>query len=62
MVYLHGRGHSGDMHTFWDLIEVDANRNAMGQAHPGEDRVHRSHPLTVGLRVRNINGAPILST
>jgi hypothetical protein len=31
MVYLYGRGHSGDkLHTFWDPIEADADGDALG--------------------------------
>jgi hypothetical protein len=58
MVDLHSGSHPLDkLHTRWDLIEVDADWDALGEAHPREDRVDRSHPLIVGLRVRNINGA-----
>ena len=32
---------------------MDANRDALGQAHPGEDGIDGSNPLIVGLRVRN---------
>src|ERR1700756_3681759 len=39
------------------LIDMDANRNALGQAYPGEDGIDGSNPLTVGLRVRDVDGA-----
>jgi hypothetical protein len=32
------------------LIDMDANRDALGQAYPGEDRIDGSNPLIVGLR------------
>ena len=44
------------------LIDMDADRYALGQAHPGEDRVDGSDPLTVGLRVRNVDARAMLST
>src|SRR6476646_9352504 len=39
------------------LIDMDANRDALGQAYPGEDGIDGSNPLTVGLRVRNVDCA-----
>jgi hypothetical protein len=39
------------------LINADANRNALGQAHPGEDGIDVSDPLIVGLRVCNVDCA-----
>jgi hypothetical protein len=33
------------------------NRDALGQAHPREDRVDVGDPLSGGLRVRNVDGA-----
>ena len=33
------------------LVDLDANRNALGEAHPGEDRVNGSDALFVGLRI-----------
>ena len=35
---------------------MDADWDALGKAHPGEDGVDRSDPLTVGLRVRYVDG------
>ena len=58
MVDLHSRSHPLDkLHALWDLIDVDADRDALRKTYPGEDRIDRGHPLIVGLRVRNINGA-----
>src|SRR5580704_19649494 len=39
------------------LIDMDANRDALGQAYPGEDGIDGSNALTVGLCVRNVDGA-----
>ena len=39
------------------LVDMDADRDALGQAHPGEDRVDGRDPLPVGLRVRHVDGA-----
>src|SRR6266403_5074184 len=39
------------------LIDMDANRDALGQAYPGENGIDGSNPLTVGLRVRNVDCA-----
>jgi len=36
---------------------MDANRDALGQAYPGEDGIDGSNPLTIGLRVRDVDGA-----
>jgi hypothetical protein len=36
---------------------MDANRDALGQAYPGEYGIDGSNPLIVGLRVRNVDGA-----
>ena len=58
MVDLYSCSHPLDkLHALWDLIDVDADRDALRKSDPGEDRVDRSHSLIVGLRVRNINGA-----
>src|SRR6266446_5910900 len=55
---LHSSRHPGcEDHTLRHLIDVDAHRNALRQAHPGEDRVDRGEPLPVGLRVRHIDAA-----
>src|SRR3981189_2794466 len=36
------------------LIDMDANRDALGQADPGEDGIDGSNSLTVGLGVRDV--------
>jgi hypothetical protein len=36
---------------------LDAHRDALRQAYPGEDRVDSRHPLIVGLRVRDVDRA-----
>jgi hypothetical protein len=36
---------------------MEANRDALGQAYPGEDGIDGGDPLTVGLRVRDVDGA-----
>src|SRR6516164_2045385 len=57
-VDLHGRGHARrEDHTLWNVVDVDAHRDALRQAHPSEDRVDLSQPCPVWLRVRNVNGA-----
>jgi hypothetical protein len=44
-------------HALRHLIYVDAHWNALGKAHPGEDRVDRGKPLLIGLRVGDVDGA-----
>src|SRR5262245_24775187 len=44
-------------HVRRDMIHVDANRDALGQPYPGEDRIDGSNALTVGLCVRNVDRA-----
>src|SRR6516165_1884583 len=39
------------------LIDMDADRDALSKAHPGEDRVDISDALVVGLRIRNVDRA-----
>ena len=39
------------------MIDVDADRNALGQAHPGEDRVDRGEALLGRLSVGDVDGA-----
>lgn len=34
-----------------NVVDLDADRNALRQLHPGKDRVDGSHPLSTGLRV-----------
>ena len=36
---------------------MDANRDSLGQADPSEDGIDGSNPLTVGLRVRDVDCA-----
>src|SRR3954452_11235957 len=38
------------------LIDLNANRNPLGQTHPCEDRIDAGDPLSGGLRVRDIDG------
>ena len=39
MVYLHRRGHPLDkLHALWDLVDVDADRDAPRETYPREDR------------------------
>src|SRR5882762_87593 len=53
-----GRGHTGRKnHARRHLIDMDADWDALGKAHPREDRVDRRHPLIVGLCVRDVDGA-----
>ena len=55
---MHGGGHAGrEHHTIGHLIDVDAHRDALRKTDPGKDRVHVGKPLSVGLRVRNIDAA-----
>jgi hypothetical protein len=39
------------------LIDMDANRDALRQAYPGEDGIDVGNSLTVGLRVRDVDCA-----
>src|SRR3984893_11123190 len=58
VIDLHGGRHPGRKdHALRHLIDVDAHRNALGKAYPGEDRIDRCKPLLIGLRVRDIDGA-----
>src|SRR5262249_11721029 len=41
----------------WDIVQMDADRYALGQPHPGEDRIYGSNAPIVGLRVRNVDPA-----
>jgi hypothetical protein len=36
---------------------MDANWDALSQAHPGEDRVDGGNALTIGLSIRNVDRA-----
>src|SRR5712671_4211581 len=51
-------GHAGRKHDIGGhLIDMDANRDALGQAYPGEDGIDVSNALTIGLRVRDVDCA-----
>jgi hypothetical protein len=51
-------GHAGRKDdAWWHLVDMNANRDALGQAHPREDRVDVGDPLSGRLRVRNVDGA-----
>ena len=55
---LHRGRHPGrEDHTLRHLIDVNAYWDALRQPHPSEDRVDRGQPLSVGLRVRDIDPA-----
>src|SRR5689334_25093088 len=50
-------GHAGRKDDArWHLIDMDTDRDALGQAHPCEDRVDVGDPLSGGLCVRNVDG------
>src|SRR6185436_17031549 len=56
--YLNGGRHAGRKDDIGGhLIDMDAHRDALGQAYPGEDGIDGSHPLTIGLRVRDVDCA-----
>src|SRR3954453_13871678 len=58
IIDLNGGRHPGREDDAWRyLVDMDAHRNALRQAHPGEDRVDSSYPLIVGLRVRDVDRA-----
>src|ERR1700761_8262380 len=58
IVYLNGGRHAGRKDNIGGhLIDMDTNRDALGQAYPGEDGINGSNPLTVGLCVRNVDCA-----
>src|SRR5690348_13117313 len=58
IIDLDGGGHAGRKDDARrHFIDMDADWDALGKAHPGEDWVDRSDPLIVGLRVRNNDGA-----
>src|SRR5205823_9791761 len=58
VIDLDGGGHAGRKNDARrHLIDMDADRDALGQAYPGEDRVDIGDPLIVGLRVRNVDRA-----
>ena len=58
IVDLNCGGHAGRKDDIGGhLIDMDANRDALGQAYPGEDGIDGSNPLAVGLRVRDVDCA-----
>jgi hypothetical protein len=58
IVDLDGGGHAGGQDDAWGhLIDMHANRDALREAHPSEDRVDSRDPLIVGLRVRDVDRA-----
>jgi hypothetical protein len=62
IVDLNCGGHAGRKDDIGrHLIDMDANRDALGQAYPGEDGIDGSNPLTVWPRVRNVDCAPGLA-
>src|SRR5229473_7971054 len=55
---LHGASHAGrQYHAFRHLIDVDAHRDALGQPHPGEDRIDVGQALAVGLGISDVDAA-----
>src|SRR5215471_1739188 len=55
---LHRCSHPGrEDHTLGHLVDVDPHRNALGEAHPGEDRVDIGETLPVGLCVCDVDAA-----
>src|SRR5262245_10521446 len=51
-LYLDRSGYAGDeTNAIGNLLDPDAHRHALGQPHPGEDRVDGGQPLLVGLRI-----------
>src|SRR6266568_6303886 len=51
---LHRASHAGRQdHAFRHLIDMDAHRDALGQPHPGEDRIDVGQALAVGLGIRD---------
>src|SRR5260370_28815056 len=55
IVDLNCGGHAGRKDDIGGyLIDMDANRDALGQAYPGEDGIDGSNPLTVRRRVRDV--------
>src|SRR6476469_7987595 len=55
IVDLNCGGHAGRKDDIGGhLIDMDTNRDALGQAYPSEDGIDGSNPLTIGLRVRNV--------
>jgi hypothetical protein len=62
---LHGRGRAPprhQAHAVGHLIDVEAHRDALRQAYPGEDRVDRGEPLLVGLGVGDVDAAAMRAT
>src|SRR5258708_10372036 len=63
---LHGSRHaSHQSDVIRHLIDMNAYRHTLRQPHPGEDRIHRSEPRLIRLRVRDIDAsgdAPDMAT
>src|ERR1700686_1018555 len=58
IVDLNRGGHAGRKDDIGGhLIDVDVNRDALGQTYPGEDGIDGGNALTVGLCVRNVDCA-----
>src|SRR6516225_10547248 len=58
ILYVNGRCHAGRKDDpRRHLVDMDADRNALGKPHPGEDGVDICDPLTRSLCVRNVNCA-----
>src|SRR5262252_2667075 len=45
----------GENDALGHMIDVDAHGNALGQTHPGEDRVDLRESLRAGLRIRDVD-------
>jgi hypothetical protein len=55
---LNSRGHArGKNNARRHFIDMDADRDALRETHPGKDRVDRGDALIVGLRIRDVDRA-----
>src|SRR5262249_11058660 len=55
---LDGSRHTGSKdHSRGNLIDMDADRNALSEAYPGKDRIDAREPLLIGLSVGDVNAA-----
>ena len=53
---LDGRGHAGnETNAMGDLIDFDADRHALSEPYPREDRVDVRYPLVIGVCIRDVN-------
>jgi hypothetical protein len=51
-------GHAGRKDdSWWHLVDMNANRDALGQTHPREDRTDVGDTLSGRLCIRNVDGA-----